>query len=316
MAAFFYFITVAALCKKCLIINQMKILNKTTLADLQDTKIVQIEVSAPDISKKAMPGQFVVLMANERGERIPLTVVAKDVKKGSVTLILQELGLTTKLLGKLKTGDSLYALVGPLGHATEIKNYGKVILVGGGVGIAEIYPVARAFKEAGNHVTAILGARTKELLILENELKSVSSELRITTDDGSYGRKGFTTDVLRELLVHSPQSTDHRPQTTDHTLHPITYNLVYAVGPIPMMRKVAATTSEFGIKTVVSLNAIMVDGTGMCGCCRVTVANQTKFSCVDGPEFDAHLVDWDELIKRSKIYLKQEKHICQLENKV
>lgn len=289
----------------------MKIINKEILAETQDAKITKLEVLAPDIVLKAKPGQFVVLMVSEEGERIPLTVVDKDKDKprsslksnialkegrgkGTITLVFQEVGLTTKLLGRLDVDDSLYALVGPLGHATEIKNYGKVILIGGGVGIAEIYPVARALKEAGNQITTILGARTQELLILEKELKGVSDAFYVTTDDGSYGRKGFTTDVLAELLIKNK------------------YDLVYAVGPIPMMKKVSLVTQDFNVKTIVSLNALMVDATGMCGCCRVHIAGETKFSCVDGPEFDAHSVDWEELEKRNRIYIDKEKHICNL----
>ncbi len=270
----------------------MKIVNKEVLADVSDTKITSLVIQHPPIARKAKPGQFVVVMVNEKGERIPLTVVDRDEDKGTITLILQLVGLTTKLLGNLNVGDSLYALVGPMGHATEIKNYGKVILVGGGVGIAEIYPVAKALKKAGNHIVTILGARTKALLILEKELKAVSDEFYVTTDDGSYGKKGFTTDVLGKLLVNQ--------------------QLVYAVGPIPMMRNVSLATKNSGIKTLVSLNALMVDATGMCGSCRITVGGEVKFSCVDGPEFDGHLVDWDELIKRNRIYEEKEKHICKL----
>jgi ferredoxin--NADP+ reductase len=271
-----------------------KILHREVIADDSGIRLVRLELAAPQIAAKARPGQFVVLMAVKEGERIPLTVVECNPQKGSLTVILQEAGLTTKLLGAMKAGDSLYALVGPLGHATEIKRYGKVILVGGGVGIAEILPVARAFKQAGNYVVSILGSRNKELLILEEELKGASSELFITTDDGSYARKGFTTDVLNELLAKDK------------------YDLVYAVGPIPMMKRAAQVAAPFKVKTVVSLNALMVDGTGMCGCCRVTVAGQTKFSCVDGPEFDAAQVDWEELTKRNRIYAEQEKHACRL----
>jgi ferredoxin--NADP+ reductase len=272
----------------------MKILNKKTLSDLQGVKVTKVDIDSPSIAGKAKAGQFVALMVSEKGERIPLTIVDRDNANGSITLIFQEVGLTTKLLGRLNIGDSLYAIVGPLGHATEIKKYGKIILVGGGVGIAEIYPVARALKEAGNHITTILGTRTKELLILEDELKGISDVLHIVTDDGSYGRKGFTTDVLTELLSKEG------------------YDLAYAVGPIPMMKRVSDITKGFNLKTIVSLNALMVDATGMCGCCRITVAGSVKFSCVDGPEFEAHLVDWDELIKRSRIYDVQEKHICKL----
>jgi len=276
----------------------MKILQKETLTKTSDTKVTKMEVEAPNIALKAKAGQFVVLMVKEEGERIPLTVVSTNKKKGTITLIFQELGLTTKLLGKLNVGEDIYAIVGPLGHATPLKNYGKIILVGGGVGIAEIYPVAKALKEAGNHVISIIGARTKDLLVLEKELKDVSDELYIATDDGSYGKKGFTTIILNELLSSIKNSESGL--------------LVYAVGPIPMMEKVSQVTKPFNAKTFVSLNAIMVDGTGMCGCCRVTVDNKVKFSCIDGPEFDGHLVDWDELIKRSRIYCDKENHICNL----
>ncbi|MDD5427787.1 MAG: sulfide/dihydroorotate dehydrogenase-like FAD/NAD-binding protein [Candidatus Omnitrophica bacterium] len=272
----------------------MKILNKKVLGEVQGIKITMLEVAAPDIARKAKAGQFVALMVKETGERIPLTIVDRSDKNGSITLIFQEAGLTTRLLGSLNIGDSLYAIVGPLGHATEIKKYGRIILVGGGVGIAEIYPVAKAFKKAGNNVTTILGTRTKDLLILEKELKETSDILHVVTDDGSYGKKGFTTDVLTDLLKKDR------------------YDLVYAVGPIPMMRRVSDITKGFGVKTVVSLNALMVDATGMCGCCRVTVGGAVKFSCVDGPEFDAGDVDWDELVKRNRIYEDKEKHICKL----
>jgi len=276
----------------------MKILKNQTLIEADNTRISEITVEAPLIAEKAKPGQFVVLMATRKGERIPLTVVNTDKTSGSITLIVQELGFTTKVLGRLKSGDSVYAITGPLGHATEIKNYGSVIIVGGGVGIAEIYPVVKAFRNAKNHVITILGARTKSLLILEKELKAVSNELYIATDDGSYGKKGFTTDILREVLSKDSKSK--------------AFGLVYAVGPIPMMEKVSQVTKVSGVKTLVSLNALMVDGTGMCGCCRVSIGGEVKFSCVDGPEFDAHLVDWKELNQRSKIYLDQEKHICKL----
>ncbi len=270
----------------------MKILNKTTISAVKGIRVTRIDIAAPDIAGKVKAGQFVALMVEEKGERIPLTIVDSDADKGSITLIFQETGFTTKLLGKLNTGDSLYALVGPLGHSTEIKKYGRIMLTGGGVGIAEIYPVARALKKAGNHVTTILGARTKDLVILEKELKEVSNVLHIVTDDGSYGRKGFTTDIIPELLNKEK------------------YDLVYAVGPIPMMKKVSDITKGLRVKTIVSLNALMVDATGMCGCCRVTIGGSVKFSCVDGPEFEANLVDWDELINRNRIYDSKEKHIC------
>ena len=272
----------------------MKILNKKILGSTKDAGIVRIEILAPDIAKKARPGQFVALMVSEEGERIPLTVVEKDAVKGAITLIFQVAGLTTKLLEKVNVGDDLYAIVGPLGHPTDIKKYGKVVIIGGGVGIAEIFPVAKAMKDAGNHVTTILGTRTKDLLFLEKELKSVSSEFYVTTDDGSYGRKGFVTDVLDELLKKDK------------------YDLVYAVGPIPMMKRVAQVTKPYNTKTLVSLNAIMVDATGMCGCCRVDVGGKIRFSCVDGPEFDGHLVDWEGLTKRNRVYYDKEQHICKL----
>lgn len=272
----------------------MNITKKSTIADVSGTRIGMIEIQAPEIASKALAGQFVVIMVSEKSERIPLTIVKKDTSAGTITLIFQEAGLTTKLLGKMTSGEAVYAVVGPLGHPTDIRNYGKVILVGGGVGIAEIYPVAKALKEKGNHITTVLGARTKELMILENELKGVSDEFHVVTDDGSYCRKGFTTDILEELLSNGK------------------YDLVYAVGPIPMMKKCGAVTKKFGTKTIVSLNAIMVDATGMCGCCRVSVGGKTYFSCVDGPEFDASLVDWDELTKRNKIYIDKERHICNL----
>lgn len=274
----------------------MKILKKEILVSAPEARIILMQLACPDISRKALPGQFVVLMVSEEGERIPLTVVDKDAVQGSITIIFQEAGLTTRLLGRLEAGDSLYAVAGPLGHPTEIRKFGRVALVGGGVGIAEIYPVARAMKEAGNHVIAILGARTKGLLILEDELKGASSELFVTTDDGSYARKGFTTDVLSEVLDSQP------------------CDLVYAVGPIPMMKRVSQVAAARNTKVIVSLNALMVDATGMCGCCRVSVAGKTRFSCVDGPEFEGSLVDWEELSRRNRIYTEKEQHICRLNN--
>ena len=274
----------------------MKIIKKEILVESSGTKITKFKIISPVIAKKAKPGQFIVLMISKEGERIPLTVVDTDRSKEVITLIVQELGFTTKILGKLEVGDYLYSLVGPLGHATEIKKYGKVILVGGGVGIAEIYPVAKVLREAGNTLITILGARTKKLLILEKELKDVSSALYVATDDGSCGRKGFTTDILKDLLSSE------------------VHDLVYAVGPIPMMKSVSLVTRKFKVKTLVSLNSLMIDASGMCGGCRVTIGGKVKFTCVDGPEFDADLVDWEELEKRNKVYEKQEKHICKLNN--
>ncbi|MCM8788078.1 MAG: sulfide/dihydroorotate dehydrogenase-like FAD/NAD-binding protein, partial [Candidatus Omnitrophica bacterium] len=241
---------------------------------------------------------FIVLMVTEEGERIPLTIADVDKQENTITLIFQEVGLTTTLLGRLDKGDLLYALVGPLGKPTEIYKYGKVIIVGGGVGIAEIYPVIKALKNEDNYIISILGARTKDLLILEKEIKNLSDEFYVATDDGSYGQKGYVTDILKDLLNKNFSTTE--------------YQLIYAVGPIPMMKNIATLTKPYNIKTIVSLNALMVDATGMCGCCRVTVGGETKFSCVDGPEFDAHLIDWEELAKRNNVYWDKENHICKL----
>jgi ferredoxin/flavodoxin---NADP+ reductase len=272
----------------------MKILNKNILADDNGLRIIRMDILAPEVALKVKAGQFVMLIPTAKGERIPLTVVNSDKQSGSITLIFQETGFTTKILGAMQVGDILYALAGPLGHATEVNNLGKVILVGGGVGIAEIYPVACAMRKAGNHITAILGAKNKNLLILEPELKNISQDYYCMTDDGSGGEKGFTTDKLSALL-----SKDK-------------YDLVYAVGPIPMMKKVAQITHDLSIKSIVSLNALMVDATGMCGCCRVTVAGKVKFSCIDGPEFSGSDIDWNELEKRNRMYINSEKHICKL----
>ncbi len=272
----------------------MKIVSKEILADVRGAVIVKLGIQSPDIATKAQAGQFVVLMVKEEGERIPLTIVSTDSVQGVVVLIAQAAGFTTKLLASLQPGDALYSFVGPLGHPTEIKKYGKVVLIGGGVGIAEIYPVAKALKGAGNSVTTIIGARTKALLILERELKEVSNQLVVMTDDGSYARKGFVTEALKELLTQEK------------------CDLAYAVGPLPMMRAVAEVTKISSVPTLVSLNALMVDGTGMCGCCRVSVGGAVKFSCVDGPEFDASAVDWQELGKRNSVYGEKEQHICRL----
>jgi len=275
----------------------MKIISKTTLCQTQNSKTTKIVIEAPLIAQKVFPGQFVIVMAHDVGERIPLTVVEANQESGEITLIFQELGFTTKALGGLNPGDFLYAILGPLGNSTKITKHEHVILIGGGVGIAEIYPVAKAFSEAQNKVTTIIGARTKDLLILENELRNISDELLIATDDGTRGKKGFVTDALKEFL----SSTDS-----------CACSLVYAVGPIPMMESIAKVTKKNNIETLVSLNALMVDGTGMCGCCRVTIGNETKFTCVDGPEFDASLVDWEELVNRGGMYKEKENHICKL----
>ncbi len=267
----------------------MKVVGKKILCHLDDVRITLLEIENQLIADKALPGQFIIIMVRKEGERIPLTVVDTDKNKNTITIVFQEVGLTTKLLGKLTVGDYLYAVVGPLGHPTHIKKYGSIIMVAGGVGVAEILPVTKAFKKEGNRVTTIIGARTKKLLIFEKELRDYSDQMFVATDDGSYGEKGFNTYILKNLLSESSS-----------------YDLVYTVGPIPMMKKVAQITGVFGIETIASLNALMVDGSGMCGSCRVSVAGEVKFSCVDGPEFDAHLIDWEELEKRNKVYINKE----------
>ncbi|MDP3731426.1 MAG: sulfide/dihydroorotate dehydrogenase-like FAD/NAD-binding protein [Candidatus Omnitrophota bacterium] len=268
-----------------------RILHKEELAK----EVTQIIVEAPQVAKKAQAGQFVAVVIDEQGERIPLTLADWDKTEGTITLIFQKVGFTTKKLGVLNVGDSIQHILGPLGHPTEVKNFGTVICIGGGVGIAEVYPASRAFKEAGNRVLGIIGARSKELLILKDKMQEICAELFITTDDGSYGRKGLVTDVLKELLDVVEKST--------HTKFP---DLVYCIGPVRMMQAVAELTGAYKIKTIVSLNPIMVDATGMCGSCRLTVAGKTVFGCVDGPDFDGHQVDFDELEKRLRLFRNEE----------
>lgn len=268
-----------------------RIINKEELN--KDT--VKILVDAPIIAQKAKAGQFVVIVIDEKGERIPLTLADWDKDKGTITLIFQKVGYTTKKLGSLNIADNIAHILGPLGHPTEIKTIGEVYCIAGGVGIAEVYPVSRAFKEADNRVIAIIGARSKEMLILEDKMKAVCDELFITTDDGSYGRKGFVTDTLKELFSVIEKST--------HTKYP---QLVYAIGPVLMMRAVSEFTRGYHIKTIVSLNPIMVDATGMCGACRCTVGGKTAFGCVDGPDFDGHAIDFDELQKRLNLFAIEE----------
>ena len=275
-------------------INKPRIVDKKLLGEFANTKITEIKVLAPIIAQHYQPGQFVILMVVENGERIPLTITETDLSSGTITLIFQEVGFTTKLLNKLNIGDNLYHIVGPLGKPTEIKFYGTVVLVGGGVGTAEIYPVAKALKEKNNKIITIIGARNKNLVILEDEFRKISDELFITTDDGSYGRKGLVTDVLQEVI--NKEKID----------------IVYAVGPVVMMKAVSQLTKNFNIPTIVSLNTIMVDGTGMCGSCRITYDGKIKYVCCDGPEFDGHKVDWDEVLKRSKTYIDQEQKILSL----
>jgi ferredoxin--NADP+ reductase len=248
------------------------------------------EMAAPAVAQKARAGQFVVVRIDERGERIPLTIADWDKDKGTVTIVFMEVGATTARLGLLKKGDAIADFVGPLGVPAEIENYGTVVCVAGGVGAAPVAPVARALKQAGNKIITILGARSKDLLFWEDVLKSTSDRLIVTTDDGSYGRKGVVTEPLKEIL-ESGEKIDR----------------VVAIGPVVMMKFCSLTTAPFEVKTVVSLNPIMVDGTGMCGCCRVSVGGETKFACEDGPDFDGHKVDWDLLAARQRIYLGEEK---------
>lgn len=252
--------------------------------------IISLDVEAPLIAKRAKPGQFVIVMTDERGERIPLTIADYDRKKGLVRIVFVVVGKTTAKLSLMNEGDKLFSFVGPLGKPSKIDNYGTVVTVGGGTGIASIYPITRTLKEAGNKVIAIIGARTKDLIIMEEEMRKASTELLVATDDGSYGRKGFVTELLKEVLREKKN-----------------VKKVWAIGPAPMMRAASEVTKPYGIETIVSLNSIMVDGTGMCGTCRVTVNGETKFVCVDGPEFNGHLVDWSEFMNRLARYEQQEK---------
>jgi ferredoxin--NADP+ reductase len=253
--------------------------------------ISKFVIRAPLVGKKRKAGNFVIIRVIENGERIPLTIVDSNLAEGTITLIVQAIGKTTKLLCSMNAGDSILDVVGPLGNPTPIENHGSVACVGGGVGTAEMYPITKALKGAGNRVFSIIGGRTKDLVILEEEMRAFSDEVFITTDDGSYGQKGIVTDPLRQLLMNSQSGI----------------KAVYAIGPLPMMKAVSNLTKEFGIHTLVSLNAIMVDGTGMCGGCRVTIDGKMKFACVDGPEFDGHQVDFDELILRNRSYLDFER---------
>jgi len=254
-----------------------------------------MEVDAPEVAKKAKPGQFVVIRIDEVGERIPLTLADWDDNEGTVSLVAMQVGTSTHKLACLKAGDHILNLVGPLGLPSEIERFGTVVCVGGGVGIAPLFPIARALRQAGNKIVSIIGAREKGLLFWEERMRSVSDELIVTTDDGSYGRKGLVTEPLKEILERDKQ-----------------VKRVIAIGPAIMMKFCSATTKPFGVHTIVSLNSIMVDGTGMCGCCRVSVGDVTKFACVDGPEFDGHKVDWALLFKRQQIYLAEEKRSLEL----
>ena len=263
-----------------------KILQKKELSDV----VTLFEIEAKDIAKKAKAGNFFVLKIHEQGERIPLTIADFDREKGTLTSVFQKVGKTTHHLGSLKEGDFISDVIGPLGRHSPIENFGKVICVGGGVGIAPVYPIARALKEAGNKVISIIGARTKDLIFWEEKMRNVSDELIITTDDGSYGRKAVVTVPIEEILKEDKD-----------------IKLVIAIGPAIMMKFVCITTQKYNVKTIVSLNSIMVDGTGMCGACRVEVGGETKFACVDGPEFDGHKVNFDLLMARQRMYPEEEK---------
>lgn len=272
-----------------------KIVNKETLNE----QVKLMEIYAPLIAKKAEPGQFIILRVCEDGERIPLTVADFDRDKGTVTIIFQEVGHTTKLLGTLNVGDELLDFVGPLGVASHLDGYKKVAVVGGGLGTAIAYPQAKKLHSMGAEVHSIIGFRNSELIILEDKVNEVSDKMYVTTDDGSNGNKGFVTNVLRDLIEKGNN-----------------YDLVIAIGPLVMMKAVCDVTKEYGIKTIVSMNTVMIDGTGMCGGCRVTVGGETKFACVDGPDFDGHLVDFDAAINRSKMYRDDEEkslnHKCRI----
>jgi ferredoxin--NADP+ reductase len=267
------------------------ILRKEVLSDF----VISFDIEAPEIAKKAQAGNFFVLRIHEQGERIPLTIADFDRDRGTITAVFQKVGKTTHDLGRLEKGDCILDVVGPLGMHSQIENFGKVICVGGGVGIAPVYPIARSLKEAGNTVISIIGARMRELIFWEEKMRSVSDELIVTTDDGSYGRKAVVTVPLDERLTENKDIT-----------------LVYAIGPAIMMKFVCITTAKHKVKTIVSLNSIMVDATGMCGACRVEVGGETKFACVDGPEFDGHTVDFDLLMSRQRMYTGEEKEAMEL----
>jgi ferredoxin--NADP+ reductase len=271
-----------------------KIIKKENLTE----NIDRFQIKAPLIAEKAKAGQFVIIRINEEGERIPLTLSDYDRKKGLISLVSMQAGKTTALLSSLKQGDTIKDVVGPLGNPSEIKNFGRVICVGGGVGIAPIFPIARELKKAGNYIISIIGAKSKNLLILKKSMERISDELHVCSDDGSIGYRGFVSGFLKQYLEENTGSK------TDGN---ITVARVIAVGPALMMASVADVTRHFNIKTIVSLNSIMVDGTGMCGSCRVEVGGKTKFVCVDGPEFDAHEVNFDLLLSRQKVYYSHEK---------
>jgi ferredoxin--NADP+ reductase len=271
-----------------------KIVEKVALSE----NVIKMILKAPAIARKRKAGQFIVLLMDEKGERIPLTIVDSDPEKGTITIIFQVVGKTTAAMAGMNVGDHFSDVQGPLGNPTDIRKIGQVVCIGGGVGVGVVYPLAAALKQAGNRVISIIGARTKDLLILEEEMKQVSDRLIVATDDGSYGVHGFVSTVLQKLIDEGEKIEE-----------------VFAIGPVPMMKVIANLTRPHGIKTVVSLNPIMVDATGMCGACRVSVGGKTRFTCVDGPEFDGHQVDFDLLTSRLRMYCDQEsvayeKHRC------
>lgn len=263
-----------------------------------NSQVTALTISAPLIANKVQAGQFVIVRVHDKGERIPLTVADFDREKGTITIIFQAIGFTTKKLSLLNEGDCICDCVGPLGMPTELGAPKKAIVIGGGVGCAIAYPQAKTLHNMGVKTTVVAGFKSKDIVILEDEFKAVSDSLYITTDDGSYGQKGFVTEVLKDLL-----SKD-------------SYDLVVAIGPVPMMKAVAEVTRPLNVRTIVSLNPVMIDGTGMCGGCRVTVGGEVKFACVDGPDFDAHLVDFDELMLRNTYYRQEEAHACRMEGKI
>jgi ferredoxin--NADP+ reductase len=278
--------------------NNEKTQTQGTLVDKQQLNPVtkKITIYAPAIAAKAKAGQFVIFKVHEDSERIPLTLSSWDKEKGTITHIFQEVGFSTLELGALNIGDKILNVAGPLGNPSEIENFGTAAVICGGLGTAVAYPVAKALKEAGNKVISIIGARSKDLFILEDEMRAVSDEIYFSSDDGTKGQKGFVSDILKSLIAQN-----------------YTLNIVFAIGPPIMMSVIADITRPYGIKTIASLNPIMVDGMGMCGACRVTIGDQTKFACVDGPEFDAHQVNFKELIQRLKSYCTEEKHILTVE---
>lgn len=277
---------------------------KIVRKEVLNSAVKLLEVEAPYIARKAEPGQFIILRVNADGERIPLTIADYDRQKGTITIIFQEVGKSTKLLGLMEVGESIPDFAGPLCVASHLEGYKKAAVIGGGLGTAIAYPQAKKLHSLGTEVDLITGFRNKSLIILENELKAACTHLFIATDDGSNGNKGFVTDILKKLIEEGNQ-----------------YDLVIAIGPLIMMKMVSLLTKQYGIKTLVSMNPVMIDGTGMCGGCRVTVGGKTKFACVDGPDFDGHAVDFDEAMRRQMMYKSQEKkslddHLCRLEGMI